>query len=245
MQTIHDYILHEMGKPAILTGCSLVKRQANPPPLPECGLTPGTLDIVLDQPFGPLLATQSIEAQGESLPSLQWQSILVDLYFSYCHNQPYSLFHENTFRHRFNTGALPPPLLLAVVANSSRFANHLPTDKSSPDVAAEFAAAAWNAISATCFAGTETVDITILQTLVLLCIFDFTGLLPCPMYSIKPVLRLTVVNSRKISSQCCLGEDRNCCTACPGPQRHRRTERAAVRGRKGRAASNLLVLVSP
>jgi len=108
------------------------------------------------------------------LPPLHHQMILVDIYFSYCHGQPYSLFHENNFRERFNSGALAPALLLAVIANSCRFANHLPNHDEEFQDAGELAERAWSAISTNCLAGSGAVDLSVLQTLILLCIFDFT-----------------------------------------------------------------------
>lgn len=122
-------------------------------------------------PFMPPKAEDTLQ-----LPlSLDSQCILVDLYFTYCHNQPYSLFHENNFRERFNTGTLPHAVLLAVLANSSRFANNIAATEARRQQAGGLADRAWHAIKGPCFSGTNTIDISILQALILLCIFDFTG----------------------------------------------------------------------
>ncbi|KAG4263864.1 hypothetical protein FPRO03_09140 [Fusarium proliferatum] len=48
-------------------------------------------------------------------------SAAADLYFQYCHNQPYSLFHEETFRNRLTAQKLPDYLCLALLATASRF----------------------------------------------------------------------------------------------------------------------------
>lgn len=45
-----------------------------------------------------------------------------DVYFRFCHNQPYSLFHEATFRQRLVNGEVPDHLVWALLAAARRFA---------------------------------------------------------------------------------------------------------------------------
>lgn len=143
------------------------------PCTPEARYTP--LEMGVDHTVWPFMPPLKADDTPQLLPSLDRQCILVDLYFTYCHNQPYSLFHENNFRERFTTGTLPHAVLLAVLANSLRFGNHLATTEASRQEAAGLADLAWHAIRGPCFSGTSTIDISILQALILLCIFDFTG----------------------------------------------------------------------
>jgi hypothetical protein len=110
-----------------------------------------------------------------SLPSTDDQLVLVDHYFTYCHNQPYSILREMDFRNQFHEGKLESHLILAVIANSAKF-----TETNSPylkyhKMASSFADAAWKAIVSECFLGPQKVEIVTVQTLTLLAIFDFTG----------------------------------------------------------------------
>lgn len=110
-----------------------------------------------------------------SLPHLDEQLALIENYFSYCHNQPYSLFHEGDFRERFRTGQLENYLILAVIANSARFADSDSSSRQYRKMASGFADAAWQGIITDCFLGTQKVELASVQTLTLLSIFDFTG----------------------------------------------------------------------
>ncbi|CAH0025695.1 unnamed protein product, partial [Clonostachys rhizophaga] len=44
--------------------------------------------------------------------------------FSYFQNQPYSFFHDDTFRQRLSEQAIPRHLVLAVMATAVRFCSH-------------------------------------------------------------------------------------------------------------------------
>lgn len=46
---------------------------------------------------------------------------LVDLYFQFIHNQPHSLFHEQTFRSSVIAGAVAPPVLFSMIGMSARY----------------------------------------------------------------------------------------------------------------------------
>src|SRR5687768_13322362 len=50
-------------------------------------------------------------------------SSAADLYFQYCYNQPYSLFHEQSFRQSLASQTLPDYLCLALMATASRFSH--------------------------------------------------------------------------------------------------------------------------
>jgi hypothetical protein len=51
--------------------------------------------------------------------------LLVNIYFDYCHNQPYSFFHEGNFRSCISRQEIPDHLLLAIVATTLRFSDNL------------------------------------------------------------------------------------------------------------------------
>ncbi|KAJ5263321.1 hypothetical protein N7478_010926 [Penicillium angulare] len=46
---------------------------------------------------------------------------VIDAYYQYCHNQPYSFFHEENFRQRLRAQMLAKHLVLTVVATAVRF----------------------------------------------------------------------------------------------------------------------------
>jgi hypothetical protein len=141
-------------------------------PLPLAGIeaSPNPSD-----PLSSLFSLPRPSNQIQPLPPYKEQLILVDLYFSYFHNQPYSLFHESDFRIRFHTGNIPDYLVLAVMVNSFRFMSYSSFSKERLETAATFADSAWQAISNKCFSGNGAVDLSIIQSLTLLCIFDFTS----------------------------------------------------------------------
>ena len=101
---------------------------------------------------------------------------VVDDYFHCCHNQPYSFFHEESFRHRLSNGFLPDHLLLAVLASAVRFSSHPFFNGKTHEVAVSYADKSWKSIVSSCFAREEGTDIMTVQTITLLSIFDFTGM---------------------------------------------------------------------
>ncbi|EXJ71021.1 uncharacterized protein A1O5_06014 [Cladophialophora psammophila CBS 110553] len=59
-----------------------------------------------------------------SLPDVSIFRSLVEVYFQRCHNQPYSFFHEEMFRHDYEAGLLPEYLMYAFAAAACRFSDH-------------------------------------------------------------------------------------------------------------------------
>ncbi|KIW23324.1 uncharacterized protein PV07_11532 [Cladophialophora immunda] len=102
-------------------------------------------------------------------------SSVVDVYFSFCHNQPYSFFHEGNFRRRLALGTLSEHLILAVVAISVRFSTHPYFASRSHEVAVAYATRSWKSVVSNCFTADNPGDISIVQTIALLALFDFTG----------------------------------------------------------------------
>lgn len=101
---------------------------------------------------------------------------MFDLYFRYCHNQPYSLFHEGLLRDRYKEESLPDYLILSISAYALRFSHRALYGERTDEVMTRCAMAAWSKIVIlwnSCKDG-ET-DLHMIQSLHLLSIIDFTG----------------------------------------------------------------------
>lgn len=48
---------------------------------------------------------------------------LIDTYFLHVHNQPYTYFHEQSFRERLNYGLVPKCLLFGILASALKFSD--------------------------------------------------------------------------------------------------------------------------
>ncbi|KAF5551844.1 transcriptional regulatory [Fusarium mexicanum] len=95
-------------------------------------------------------------------------SAAADLYFQYCHNQPYSLFHEETFRHRLVAQTLPEYLCLALLATASRF-----SQSTRPLLLC--ADQAWELAIKRSTANIDSAEsLMIAQTIHLLCVIDYS-----------------------------------------------------------------------
>lgn len=100
---------------------------------------------------------------------------MVDVYFTYCHNQPYSFFHEATFRNNLAEGLLPEYLILAVLATSMRFSHSTPYADSWEIAAKAYSSKAWSLIIPQCFDENPHTDYRLVQAVTLLSVQDFVG----------------------------------------------------------------------
>lgn len=100
---------------------------------------------------------------------------VIDAYFHYCHNQPYSFFHEENFRQRLRAQIIPKHLVLTVVATAVRFCPHPYFAKRVHEASADYANRAWKLIVADCFTVGKVAEVSTVQTVALLGLFDFTG----------------------------------------------------------------------
>ncbi|KEF59065.1 uncharacterized protein A1O9_03908 [Exophiala aquamarina CBS 119918] len=75
------------------------------------------------QPTSNISSIQSpmLAASKPVLPPAHILLFAADVYFKYCHNHPYSLFHEGRFRERLAAGEVPEYLVWAFLASSRRF----------------------------------------------------------------------------------------------------------------------------
>ena len=97
-----------------------------------------------------------------------------DVYFRFCHNQPYSLFHEESFRNRLASNDVPQHLLYAFLASAVRYSTDpYYTDK--VGAISTYAMQSWKAMVLP-WNGIETdAGISTVQTILLLAIIDYTG----------------------------------------------------------------------
>ena len=100
---------------------------------------------------------------------------LVDTFFLYCHNQPYSLFQESKFRERIETGLVSEYLTLIFLACSLRFSRDPYFEGHQSSSARLYAAESWRVI----WQQSQNVDhegsLEMVQALLLHSVFDFTG----------------------------------------------------------------------
>ena len=100
---------------------------------------------------------------------------MVDTFFDYCHNQPYSFFHEGKFRGHIVQQTIPTHLLLAVMASAVRFSCHPYFVGGTHEASVGFANRAWKSVVSDCFTTGKAAEVSIVQTIALLALFDFTG----------------------------------------------------------------------
>ncbi|KAH6611304.1 hypothetical protein Trco_001324 [Trichoderma cornu-damae] len=71
---------------------------------------------------------------------------LIDTYFLHVHNQPYSYFHEQSFRERLNYGLVPKCLLFAILASALKFSDSDFFHGSTREATEAYAREAWLAL---------------------------------------------------------------------------------------------------
>ncbi|KAF5662717.1 transcriptional regulatory [Fusarium heterosporum] len=79
-------------------------------------------------------------------PQLSSLLFAADVYFRFCHSQPYSLFHEPTFRQRLAEDSLPTYLLWGFLSAARRYSSLPDTQTRTADDASSYAAKAWECI---------------------------------------------------------------------------------------------------
>lgn len=107
------------------------------------------------------------------LPSKETITSALDVYFQYCHNQPYSLLHEETLRSRLALGQVPHHLVFAILASAARFTTDLYSGhkKHAIDL---YAMESWRALVVPWNGIEDRVGISIVQTILLLAHIDYT-----------------------------------------------------------------------
>lgn len=112
-------------------------------------------------------------------PALPSKNVLIfaaDIYFRFCYNQPYSLFHEERFRQRLSAGDVPEYLVWAFLASSRRFSALPNHEIEGGDSVSALAKNAWDSFIVP-WAGPANAEdaLSIMQTTVLLVSVEHTG----------------------------------------------------------------------
>lgn len=109
-----------------------------------------------------------------ALPDRDVQRHIIDAYFEHNHNQPYSYFHEMTFRRKFDDDCLPEYLLLALAATACRFSEHGFFRDRQHEAMSAYANAAWHQIYEDSFSHEASLDFSMVQATSLLAAIEFT-----------------------------------------------------------------------
>ena len=107
-------------------------------------------------------------------PPIETQLAAADVYFRYCHNQPYSLFHEESLRRKMAANEVPHHLLFAFLASAVRYSE----DEYYEDKVAAistYAMQSWKAMVLPWNGIKNDAGIATVQTILLLAIIDYTG----------------------------------------------------------------------
>ncbi|KAF5228369.1 hypothetical protein FAUST_11123 [Fusarium austroamericanum] len=99
---------------------------------------------------------------------------IIDSYFTYCQNQPYSFFHEENFRRSLSEEAIPKHLILAMMATAVRFCSNPYFTNRALEMSVEYANRSWKLIVSDCFTVGKEAEVSAVQTVALLGLFDFT-----------------------------------------------------------------------
>ncbi|PCD28562.1 hypothetical protein FGRA07_03701 [Fusarium graminearum] len=100
---------------------------------------------------------------------------IIDSYFTYCQNQPYSFFHEDNFRRSLSEEAIPKHLILAMMATAVRFCSNPYFNNRALEMSVEYANRSWKLIVSDCFTVGKEAEVSAVQTVALLGLFDFTA----------------------------------------------------------------------
>lgn len=105
---------------------------------------------------------------------METQLAAADVYFRYCHNQPYSLFHEESFRSKMAANEVPHHLLFAFLASAVRYSEDLYYEDKVGAISA-YAMQSWKAMVLPWNGIKNDAGIATVQTILLLAIIDYTG----------------------------------------------------------------------
>lgn len=155
---------------------------SNNHPIQQQANTPST--AILQTP----LTTQSTASER---PQLQTLLSAADIYFRFCHSQPYSLFHEATFRQRLADDSLPTYLLWGFLSAARRYSSLSDSQGNTADDASTYAAKAWECIDLP-WSGSAPPQkvLTVVQTIILIVSTEVPGELcknPCSISAISDI----------------------------------------------------------
>ncbi|KAJ5204619.1 uncharacterized protein N7498_005498 [Penicillium cinerascens] len=145
---------------------------------PRINQKPDSTDQITQNDAGPKIGIEAdvtvpSAVLNNQLPPPYIVRTAADLYFRYCHNQPYSLFHEGSLRNKIELNELPKHLLLALVASTVRYSSDLFFSDKNAAVSA-YAHQSWKAIVMPWNGIQSDAELSIVQTILLLAIIDYT-----------------------------------------------------------------------
>jgi hypothetical protein len=118
------------------------------------------------------------QISGSELTSLlngQILRSLADVYFACCHQQPYSFFHEQTFRQNLENANLPAYLLLTFVATAVRFSKEPCFAGRQTECTDTYAKLAWSELMEEAFSDSHNMDVRMVQAASMLGTIDYIG----------------------------------------------------------------------
>ncbi|OAP55002.1 hypothetical protein AYL99_10702 [Fonsecaea erecta] len=110
-----------------------------------------------------------------SLPDPAIFRSLVQVYFDRCHNQPYAFFHEEMFRHDYESGSLPEYLLYAFAAAACRFSDHEFYQQRRAEAIDTYAQVSFGQIFEHSFSDAESLEPWMVVALAILAVVDFAA----------------------------------------------------------------------
>lgn len=111
-------------------------------------------------------------------PNAETLESLADVYFRYCHNQPYCYFEEHSFRAQLRDGSLPQYLLLAFAATAARFSDNPSCTDHQPGAMRRYAKTAWQQIITQSLDEDHSVNIHTVQAANMLGVLDYLCMSP-------------------------------------------------------------------
>ncbi|KAF2210006.1 hypothetical protein CERZMDRAFT_113687 [Cercospora zeae-maydis SCOH1-5] len=133
------------------------------------GSVPAASHPMISTPQSPVSTTAANNPRGSYfLPSSSTFQSVLDIYFTFCHNQPYSFFHASSLRRKHFEGLLPEYVICAILASSVRFATGLLASTDCQFSAEECVDRAWQLLAPLCFGDLEHADVSVVQAVTLL-----------------------------------------------------------------------------
>lgn len=120
-----------------------------------------------------------------TLPPLETLLAAADSYFKYCHNQPYAVFHEQSFREQLASGTLPPHVIFAFYATAIRFSPDPRFRENRSQAIDGYAKESWKSIILPWNGLESAAEIGTAQAILLLGIIDYTGASLCNILSVR------------------------------------------------------------
>lgn len=124
----------------------------------------------------PSIPSPILVSPKPALPPPRILLFAADVYFKYCYNHPYSLFHEGRFRQRLTAGEVPEYLVWAFLASSRRFSTIPHRQFEGGDSVGSLAKRSWETFNVPWDGPKDGEEaLAIMQTVILLVCVEHTG----------------------------------------------------------------------